>query len=41
MTAAEAATKATEGFADAILSFVPGRNALAFYHEGGVWKCKK
>ena len=41
MTAAEAATKATEGFVDAILSFVPGKSALAFHHEGGVWKCKK
>jgi len=41
MTAAQAATKATEGYADAIFSLVAGRSALAFHHEGGLWRCKK
>ena len=41
MTAAEAATQATDNYSNAIFSFVPGRSALVFNHEGGVWQCKK
>lgn len=41
MTAAEAATKATEDFTNAILSFAPGKKALSFHHEGGAWSCER
>lgn len=41
MTAAEAATKTTGSCIDAILSFVPGKKAISFHHEGGVWICER
>ena len=41
MTAAEAATIATEEFRDAILSLVPGERALVFHHEGRCWACER
>jgi hypothetical protein len=41
VTAAEAATLATEDFSDALLSLVPGKLALFFEHEGGVWACER
>lgn len=41
MTVAEAATKATEGFTDAIFSFMPGKKAISFHHEGGAWLCER
>ncbi|MCC2670920.1 MAG: hypothetical protein K0Q72_3391 [Armatimonadetes bacterium] len=40
VTAAEAATLATEHFADAVFSLVPGKLALYFDHDGGVWACE-
>jgi hypothetical protein len=41
VTAAEAATMATEHFRDALLSYVPGRRVLFFDHEGAVWLCER
>lgn len=41
VTAAEAATKATEQFRDALLSFGPGKQALFFHHEGSAWRCER
>jgi hypothetical protein len=41
VTAAEAATLATGDFADALLSLVPGKRALCFDHDGGVWACER
>ena len=41
MTVAEAATKVTEGFTDAIFSLVPGKKAISFHHEGGAWLCER
>jgi hypothetical protein len=41
MTAAEAATMATENGCDAVISFVPGRRALFFDHEGTAWRCER
>ena len=41
MTAAEAATIATEEGNDALLSLAPGRRVLFFHHQGGVWKCER
>ena len=40
MTAAEAASIATEGSRDALLSLLPGRRVLFFHHGGTVWKCE-
>jgi hypothetical protein len=40
MTAAEAATLATEHFRDVLISFVPGKKALFFDHDGSVWRCE-
>ena len=39
VTAAEAATLATETSADALWSFVPGESGLFFEHEGHAWVC--
>jgi hypothetical protein len=41
VTAAEAATLATEDFADALLSLQLGKRALCFDHEGGAWLCER
>ncbi len=41
LSAAEAATLATESDADAIFSTEPGRRALCFSHHGGVWVCER
>lgn len=41
LTAAEAATNATEQYQDALLLFDGGRLALFFSHEGGCWLCKR
>jgi hypothetical protein len=41
VTAAEAATLATEDFSDAVFSLAPGRRVLVFDHEGGVWACER
>jgi hypothetical protein len=41
MTAAEAATMATEESRDALLSLSPGRRVLFFHHEGTAWKCER
>ena len=37
ISAAEAATLATERFADAIFSLEAGKRALYFHHSGGMW----
>ena len=41
VTAAEAATLATDDFSNALLSLVPGKRVLCFDHEGGVWACER
>jgi hypothetical protein len=41
MTAAEAATMATEHFRDALVSFVPGKRVLFFHHDGTAWRCDR
>ena len=41
LTAAQAATVATQNSSDAILSLVAGRCALVFHHEGGVHLCQR
>ena len=41
ITALEAETRfSTEG-SSALLSFEPGKKALFFCHDGGIWKCEK
>lgn len=41
MSAADAAIKFAEEDRSAMLSFVPGKKALYFCHDGGVWLCEK
>jgi hypothetical protein len=41
ITAAEAATIATEQGGDALLSLIPGRRVLFFHHGGTAWKCEQ
>ena len=41
LTAAQAATVATQDSSDAILSLVAGRRALVFHHEGAVYLCER
>lgn len=38
---AEAATLATERYADAIFSLDAGRRAIFFHHSSGAWVCEK
>lgn len=41
MTAAEAATMATEQSRDALLSLTPGKRVLFFHPDGIAWKCEQ
>jgi hypothetical protein len=41
VTAAEAATLVVEYGVDALLSLVPGKRALCFDHDGGIWACER
>ena len=41
LTAAQAATVATQDSSDAILSLVAGGRALVFHHEGAVYLCER